>query len=76
MEFVQIDVEGTIEAERTGDARNDLSDQPVQVGEGRRGDAEVAAADVVNGLIVNHEGAVDMLEGGVGGQNGVVLQSE
>ena len=34
--------------------------------------AEVATADVVDGLVVDHEGAVGMLEGGVCGENRVV----
>ena len=29
-------------------------------------------ADVIDGLVVNHEGAVGVLQGGVGGQDGVV----
>ena len=34
--------------------------------------AEVSAADIVDGLVVDHEGAVRVLEGGVGGEDGVV----
>ena len=33
---------------------------------------EVSAADVIDGLVVDHEGAVRVLEGGVGRQDGVV----
>ena len=33
---------------------------------------EVAAADIVDGLVVDHEGAVRVLKGGVGGENRVV----
>ena len=35
-------------------------------------DVEAAAADVVDGLVVDHEGTVGVLQGGVGGQDGVV----
>lgn len=35
-------------------------------------DAKVASADVVDGLVVDHEGAVRVLEGGVGGKDRVV----
>ena len=35
-------------------------------------DVQVTAADVVDGLVVDHEGAVGVLQGGVRGQDGVV----
>ena len=47
-----------------------LSDQTVQVLVVGTLNAEVAAADVVDGLVVNHEGAVGVLEGGLGGEDG------
>jgi hypothetical protein len=49
-----------------------LSDEAVQVLVVGALNAEVPAADVVDGLVVDHEGAVRMLEGGVGGEDGVV----
>lgn len=49
-----------------------LSNQAVQVLVVGALKAQVAAANVVNGLVVHHEGAVRVLEGGVGGQDGVV----
>jgi hypothetical protein len=72
LELRQIDVEGTIEAQRGRDGADDLSDQTVQVGVGGALDVEVTTADVVDGLVVDHEGAVGVLEGGVRGQDGVV----
>ena len=72
LEFGQVDVEGTIEAQRSRDGRDDLADQTVQVGVGRAFDVEVAAADIVDGLVVDHECAVRVLQGGVGRQDGVV----
>merc|ERR1712048_338202 len=72
LELSQINVEGTIESKRSGDGGDDLSNQPVQVGVGRSLDVEVPSADVVDGLIVDHEGTVGVLQGGVGGQDGVV----
>jgi len=35
-------------------------------------DAQIPSANVVNGLVVDHEAAVGVLEGGVGGKDGVV----
>ena len=49
-----------------------MTDQSVQVGVGWSLDVQVAAADVVDGLVVDHEGAVGVLQGGVGGEDGVV----
>ena len=69
LEFVQIDVEGAVETEGGSDGRDDLSNQPVQVGEARRRDVEPLLADVVDGFVVDHEGAVGVFEGGVGSQD-------
>ena len=49
-----------------------LSDQTVQVLVVGTLNAEVATADVVDGLVVDHEGTVGVLKGGVGGEDGVV----
>ncbi len=72
LELVKVDVERTVESERGGDGRDDLGDEPVEVGETGRGNAELGAADVVDGLVVDHERTVGVLEGGVGGENRVV----
>merc|ERR1712179_553120 len=72
LELGQIDVEGTIEPQRGSDGADDLSDQTVKVGVGWALDVQVTTADVVDGLVVNHEGAVGVLKGGMGGQDGVV----
>ena len=72
LELVEVDVERSIKAEGRRDARDDLGDDPVEVLEARRGDSEVLAADVVDGLVVDHEGAVDVLERRVGREDRVV----
>lgn len=72
LELVQIDVERSVEAERSGDGGDDLSDETVQVLVVGTLDAQVAAANVVDGLVVDHERAVTVLKSGVGGQDGVV----
>jgi hypothetical protein len=53
LEFVQIDVEGTAEPERSCDRGHDLGDQPVQVGEARSGDVQALLANVEDGLIIH-----------------------
>jgi len=72
LELVQIDVEGAVESERGGDGRDNLSNQAVEVLIVGALKTEVSAADIVNGLVVDHEGAVGVLEGGVCGENRVV----
>jgi len=53
LELVQVDVEGTIEAEGGSDGRDDLRNQSVQIGEARLRDIEALFADIVDGLIVH-----------------------
>lgn len=72
LELVEIDVERSIETKRGGDGGNDLGDQAVQVLVVGALNAQVAAANVVDCLVVDHEGAVTVLESGVGSQDGVV----
>jgi len=72
LELGQIDVQSTVESEGSGDRGNDLSDQPVQVGVGWSLDVEVSSADIVDGFVIDHEGAVRVLQGGVGGKDRVV----
>lgn len=52
--------------------RHTLGNQTVEVLVVGTLNAEVAAADVVDGLVVDHETAVRVLQSGVGGQDGVV----
>ena len=72
LELCQIDVESAVEAQRRRDGADNLTNQPVQVGVGRSLDVQVATAYVVNGLVVDHEGAVGVLEGRVRRQDRVV----
>jgi hypothetical protein len=55
LELSDVDVERAIEAEGRSQGRDDLRDEAVQVGVGRALDVEVAAADVVESLVVEHE---------------------
>jgi len=72
LELVQINVEGTIEPQGRGDGANDLCDKTVQVLVARARNIEVTSADIVDSFIVDKEGAVRVLNGAVGGKNGVV----
>merc|ERR1711948_14295 len=72
LELSQVHVQGSVEPQGGSDGGHDLADQPVKVGVGWPLNVQVAPADIVDGLVVNHEGAVGVLQGGVGGQDGVV----
>ena len=72
LELCQIYVESTIEAEGGCDGGHNLTNQTVQVGVGGTFDVQVTTTDVVDGLVVDHEGTVRVLQGGVGRQDGIV----
>ena len=72
LELGEVDVEGTIEAEGGGEGGNNLADETVEVGVGWALDVEGTAAKVVKGLVIDHEGAVGVVDHGVGGKDGVV----
>ncbi len=61
LELSQINIEGAIKAQGSGDGGHDLSDETVEVGVGGTLDVEIPAADVVDGLIIYHESAVRVL---------------
>ena len=72
LEFGEVDVQGSVEPEGCRDGGHDLTDQAVQVGVRGSLDVQVSAAYVVDGLVVDHEGAVGVLQRGVSGEDGVV----
>ena len=72
LEFVEIDVEGTIEAQRRGDGRDNLSNQAVEMLVAGAGDVQVPPADIIDGLVVDQEGAVGVFDRAVGGKDSVV----
>ena len=72
LELSDINVEGTIESEGSSQGGDNLGDESVEVGVGGSLDVEVSSADIVDGLVVKHNGNIGMLEEGVGGEDGVV----
>jgi len=72
LELGQVNVQGAIESERGSDGGDNLANESVQVGVGWSLNVQVASADIVDGLVVDHEGAVGVLQSGVGGQDRVV----
>ena len=72
LELSDIDVEGTIESEGGSEGRDDLSDDSVEVGVGWALNVEVSSADIVDCLVVKHDGDIGVLKEGVGGEHRVV----
>merc|ERR550539_295774 len=72
LELSQINIESSVKSQRGRDGGDNLTNDFIQIGVRRTLHVEVSFADVVDGLVVDHEGAVGMLQSGVGGQDGVV----
>ena len=72
LERGHVDVNLTIETERGRNGGDNLGDETVQVGVGWSLNVEVATADVVEGLVVNHEGNIRVLKHTVRRQSRIV----
>merc|ERR1719498_735265 len=72
LELGDIDVQGTIEAKRCSEGGDDLGEKTVQVGVGWALNVEVPAADIIEGLVVIHDGDISVLEQGMHTKHGVV----
>ena len=72
LELCQIHIEGSIKAKGGSDGGHNLANETVEVSIRGPLNVKVPAADIIDGLIVNHEGTVRVLQGGVGGQDGIV----
>lgn len=72
LELCQVHIEGPIKAQGSCDGGDNLADEAVEVGIGWALNIQVTATDVINGLVVHHEGTVRVFQGGMGGQDGVI----
>jgi len=72
LELSQVNIESSIKSKRGSDGGHNLTNQSVEVGVRWPLYIEVSTADVIDGLVVDHEGTVRVLQCGVGGQDGVV----
>lgn len=65
LELRDVNIQGTVETERRSERRDDLSDEAVQVRVRGALNVQVAAANIVEGLIVDQHGDISMLKQGV-----------
>ena len=72
LKLCQIDIQSAVKSQWSCDWADNLSDQSVQIGISWPLNVQVTAANVINGLVIDHECAVGMFQRGVGGQNWVV----
>jgi hypothetical protein len=66
LELGDIDVQSTIESERSSQRGHDLGNQSVQVGVGWALNVQVAATHIIQGLVIQAESAVSVLKERVG----------
>merc|ERR1712243_88567 len=72
LELCQIHVKSSVKSKRGCDGGYNLTDEPVEVGISGSVDVQIATADVIDGLVVDHESTVRVFKRGVSGQDGVV----
>jgi hypothetical protein len=62
LEFGDINVKGTIESKGSGQRRDNLSNESVQVGISWSLNIEVSSANIVHSFIVDHDGDISVFE--------------
>merc|ERR1712118_363193 len=67
-----VDIQGTVESKRSCQGRDDLGQQEVQVCVCRALNVQVPAADVIQSLVVIHDGHISVLEEGVDAKHRIV----
>merc|ERR1712032_1524627 len=72
LELGDVHVQSAIETQRGRQGRRDLRDDAVQVGVRGALDVEATAAHIVDGLVVQAEGHISVLQQGVGGKDVIV----
>lgn len=72
LEFVQVNVKGAIETQASGKRANNSGDETVEVIITRAGDVKLALTDIVDGLVVNEESAVRVLNSTLCGQHSII----
>jgi hypothetical protein len=60
LEFSDINVQGSIESEGSGQRGDDLSDESVQVGVCWSLNVEISSTDIIDGLIIKHNSNISM----------------
>ncbi len=72
LELGDINVKSTVESEGSSEGGDNLGNESVQVGVGWSLNIKVSSADIVDGLVIDHNGDIGVLKEGVSGEHGVV----
>ena len=64
LEFCQINIQGSIKSEGSSDGGCNLTYRPIQVSVNWAFNIEVSMTDIIDGLIIYHEGMIRVLQGG------------
>jgi len=72
LELSHVHIQGSVESQGGSQGGDDLGDQSVQVGLGGSLDVQVPPANVLDGLVVQQDAHIGVLQQGVGGQHAVV----
>lgn len=62
LELSNVDVECSVESQRSSQRRDDLSNESVQIGVSWSLDVQVSSANVVNGFVVQHNGDIGVFK--------------
>ncbi len=72
LELSHVDIEGSVESQRSGQGRDDLGNQSVKVSVGWSFNVQVSSADIIDGLVIQHDSDVGVFQQRVSRKNGVV----
>jgi hypothetical protein len=72
LEFSDINVKGTIESKGSGQRRDDLSNESVQVGISGSFDIQLSTAYVINSFVIKHNSNISMFQQRVSGKDTVI----
>ena len=72
LELSQIDIQGAVKTQRCCYGGYNLAYDPIQIGVGGSLDIQVAATDIVNGFVVDHEGTIGVVQSCMSGEDGIV----
>lgn len=72
LELSHINIQGTIEPQRSSQGRNNLRDETVEVGVGRSLNVKGASTDVIDSFIVEEDGDISVFQERVSGEDTVV----
>ena len=72
LELGDIDIKSTVESERSSQGRDDLSNESVKIRVRGSLDIQGTSADIVDGLVIEHNGNIGVLEKSMRGKHAIV----